>query len=183
MKKSKLLMIALPVTILLFCYAAYEYGYLAIQLEKIEMGEKRSQKERMLLRYLATISQRQHIQSALVFLRPLKKVNDEGIIKAQEPAKAADALNSILKEVFSQKGGVISREKPQEPQKTGALTVMVMEIDAVLPDAGALHEIVYAIETHPFLMVIKRMDVKISDKNNPRELSAKFEIAALYGGL
>ena len=181
-QNSKILMIVLPLTLILLGYAAYEYGYLGLQSAIQEAQDTRAQKEKMLYKYVAAISNKQHIIGTLTFLRPMKAANDQGILGEPDPVKAGQALNVAIKEVILRGGGQVVDEKGPSQVKSGVYKTMLADIEAVLPDARALNDIVYAIEAHRLHMVIRQMDVNVANQNNPRELAVKFKIAALGVG-
>lgn len=178
-KNSKILTIVLPLTAILVCYAAYEYGYVTLASSIMELRETREQKEKMLFKYVAAISKRQQIASTLHFLRPVKTNNDEGIIKEPLPTGAMKNLRSTLKEIITRNGGQMNGDKDTQPVKSGLYLIYETEVDTMLPDTRALNEIVYAIESHTKYMVIKNMDVRVTNPNFPRELAVKFKIAAI----
>jgi len=178
-KNSKILTIILPLTAILLCYAAYEYGYVALASRTLDLQETREQKEKMLFKYVAAISKRQQIASTLHFLRPVKTNDDEGIINEPLPAGAMENLRNTLKEIITQNGGQMNGDKGAQPVKSGIYLIYETEVDTMLPDTRALNEIVYAIESHTKYMVIKNMDVRITNPNSPRELAVKFKIAAI----
>lgn len=175
-------MIVLPLTLILLGYAAYDYGYLSLKTAFQEAQDTRQQKEKMLYKYAATISKKQQITTTLTFLRPMKAANDQGIINEPDPVKAGEALSASLKEIILQGGGQVIGEKGYEPVKSGTYRMMLTDMEAMLPDARALYEIVYAIEAHRLYMVVRELDVNVRNQNNPRELAVKFKIAALGVG-
>lgn len=172
-------MMVLPLTAILLCYAGYEYGYVTLASARMELQDAREQKEKMLFKYVAAISKKQQIASTLHFLRPVKATDDEGIINEPVPASAMENLRSTLKEIVTQGGGQVAGEKGAEPVKSGIYMIYEIEVDAMLPDTRALNEIVYAIESHTLYMVIKNLDVHVTNPNTPRELAVKFKIAAI----
>jgi hypothetical protein len=181
-QNSKILMIVLPLTLILLGYAAYDYGYPGLQSSIQEAQDFREQKEKMLYKYVAAISNKQHITSTLSFLRPMKAANDQGMIGEPDPLKASQTLSASLKEIIIQGGGQFVNEKGYQPVKSGTYKMILADIEAILPDARALNDIVYAIEAHRLYMVIREMDVNVTNPNNPRELAVKFKIAALGVG-
>ncbi|MFO7569223.1 MAG: GspMb/PilO family protein [Smithellaceae bacterium] len=183
LKNSKMLMFILPLTALLLCWAAYEHLYLNIRAKQENLEEVRFQKEKILQKYTTVIAHKQQISSALPFLRPIRAISAEGILKGSDPSKARESLESLIEEIVSGKDGAISDQKPVESTQTGPFTHIVSEVEADLPDAKSLQDIIYAIETHPVYMVIQHMDIQAKDKENPQALSVQLRIAALWGGL
>ncbi len=182
MGKSKLLIIILPLTIILLAWAGYEYGYLYLDSAVEQMREERDQKEKMLYKYTATISQRQHIVNTLTFLRPAKSTNDQGFIVTEDPAQAGEVLKGVIAEIVSKAGGQIVNDSLGEPVKTGSYWILQQEVELMLPDARALYEIVHGIEAHNLYLVVREMETDVLDQDNPRELTAKMKIEALGAG-
>ncbi len=178
-RNSKILKIVLPLIGLLLCYAAYEYGYVALTSAKMELQDTREQKEKMLFKYVAAISKKQQISSTLHFLRPVKAADDEGIINEPVPATAMESLRNTLKEIIIQGGGQIAAERTAEPVKSGIYRIYEIEIDAMLPDTRALNDIVHGIETHTLFMTVKQLNVWVTNPDNPRELAIKLKINAI----
>jgi len=178
-RNSKILIIALPLTLILLCYAAYEYGYTALMTKTAELQDTRELKEKMLFKYIAAISKKQQIASTLHFLRPVKVMNDEGFIKEPASAAAMERLRGTLKEIIVQGGGQITGDRSTEPVKSGIYMIYEIEVDSKLPDTRALNEIVYAIESHKLHMVIKNLDIRVTNPNAPREMVARIKVAAI----
>jgi len=179
MKKSKILTIILPLTAILLCYAAYEYGYVTIASKVVELREIREQKEKMIFKYVAAISKRQQIAGTLNFLRPVKTNYDDGMIHEPLPAGAVENLRNILREIITHCGGQMKGDTGAQPVKSGIYMIYEIEVDMALPDTKALNDIVYEIESNTLYMVIKHMDVRVTNPKSPGELSAKFKIAAI----
>lgn len=129
MGKSKLLIIILPLTIILLAWAGYEYGYLYLDSAVEQMREERDQKERMLYKYTATISQKQHIVNTLTFLRPAKSTNDQGFIITEDPDQAGEVLKGVIAEIVSKAGGQIVNDSLGEPVKSGSYWILQQDVD------------------------------------------------------
>lgn len=182
LQKSIILKIALPLTIVLLCYIAYEYGYVALSTKVTELKDDREQKEHMLYKYTVAVSKRQQIASTLNFLRPIKMNDDKGIIKSSQPNDALEHFNHTLREIIAKNGGQINGSNKALPQKKGKYVIYEMEIDTLLPDVRALSDIFYEIESNALYMIIKYVDVRVINPASPRELAAKFKIAAIGVG-
>ncbi|MDH5769161.1 MAG: type II secretion system protein M, partial [Nitrospirota bacterium] len=64
----------------------------------------------------------------------------------------------------------------------GKFKVINISIDAVIPDPGALSEVLYSIETRTPYLIVKELDIRIRNYRDPRELMLKLDVSALYGG-
>jgi hypothetical protein len=69
--------------------------------------------------------------------------------------------------------------KPPEGQKYQVLSV---SIDATFPDAAALSDILYSIETRTPYLVVKELDARVRNFKEPRELMVRIDVTGLYGG-
>jgi hypothetical protein len=62
------------------------------------------------------------------------------------------------------------------------IQVLSISIDATVPDAAALSDILYSIETRSPDLVIKELDVRVRNFREPRELLVKIDVIGLYEG-
>ena len=70
----------------------------------------------------------------------------------------------------------------EKPEVLGKFKLISVSIDAVLPDAKALADVLYAIETQTPYLVVKEIDARIRNINDPRDLMVRLKISALTTG-
>jgi hypothetical protein len=144
-RNSTILTVAVPVMVLLAAAALYEYGYLRVQEEVSSIREAAAVKSKTLEKYVTLIAQKPEIEKQLVALKDLRKAEDRKMIEGQTPSLAAASLQNAVKGLITGKSGTISSERVEKPEVLGKFKLISVSIDAVLPDAKALADVLYAI--------------------------------------
>ncbi|HEX2966113.1 MAG TPA: type II secretion system protein GspM [Syntrophorhabdaceae bacterium] len=181
-KKSKLIVIAIPVIIILAAVTAYQYGYEGIKQEKASVRAMQSTNEKMLEKYIALIAEKPELEKKLAGLKEMRKAEDTKVIEAQTLSIAAASLQETVKTMVTGRGGSITSERVEKPDDLGKMKVINVSIDAVLPDTRALSDLVFGIETHTPYLVIKEIDTRVRNFREPKELMVKLRVSALTGG-
>ncbi len=181
-RNSTILTVAVPVMVLLAAAALYEYGYLRVQEEVSSIREAAAVKSKTLEKYVTLIAQKPEIEKQLVALKDLRKAEDRKMIEGQTPSLAAASLQNAVKGLITGKSGTISSERVEKPEVLGKFKLISVSIDAVLPDAKALADVLYAIETQTPYLVVKEIDARIRNINDPRDLMVRLKISALTTG-
>ena len=181
-KRNRILGYAVPFIIVLVILVAYDYGYEKISTEMASIKETQLAKTKTLQKYMTIISEKPALESKLAALKEKRKADESKIIDAQTPSLAANTLEDTVKSMITGKGGSISSERVEKPEDLGKFKVVNVTMDVVLPDARALSDIIYNIETRTPYIVVKELDTRVRNFKEPRELMVKLRIAALTGG-
>jgi hypothetical protein len=181
-RRSKLLPIAVSLVILLLGAVVYQYGYLRVRGELKEMEDGASVKLKTLSRYMTLIAERSTLERNLTVLRELRKMESMKIIEGQTPPLAAATLQHTVKEVITSRGGSIASERVEKPENAGDFKMVTITIDAILPDTRALGDTLLAIETQTPYLVVRELDTRIRNFQNPKDLSIKLKVSVLTGG-
>lgn len=179
MKRNRIIFVGIPLIFILLCLVLYEYGYLRVQSEIAAIKEDQALKMKTLEKYSALISERPRLEKELVRLKETRKAEDSKLIEGQTLSLAAATLQDMVKGIIVGRGGSISSERVGKPEDRGKFKVISVSIDAVLPDARALSDILYSIETRTPYLVVKELDTRVRDYRNPRELMIKLDVSAL----
>ncbi|MEI6153093.1 MAG: type II secretion system protein GspM [Deltaproteobacteria bacterium] len=177
--KSRILIIALPFTIILLGLVIYEYGFLAIQAEQTATKDIYALKAKTLEKYLTLIAQKPQLEKRLDALKEIKKADDVKITEGQTVPLAAAALQNAIKGIISSRGGTISSERVEKPEDLGKFKIVSVTIDTAMPDTRSLSDALYAIETQTPFFVIKELDARIKNYREPRELQVKLKVSAI----
>ncbi len=178
-RNSRILTFAIPVVVVLGIAAFYEYGYLRVQEEVSATREAEAVKSKTLEKYVTLIAQKPEFEKQLASVKDQRKAEDRKIIEGQTPSLAAATLQNTVKSLITGKSGTISSERVEKPEALGKFNVVSVSIDAVLPDAKALSDVLYAIETQTPYLLVKELDTRIRNINDPRELTVRLKVAAL----
>lgn len=182
MKKTKTLIVSIPFMIILMGLLIYQYGYLRIRSELATIKEEQAIKTRTLEKYINLISEKPSLEKRLTSLKEARKADDSKLIEGQTLSLAAAQLQEIVKSTITGRGGTISSERVGKPEDRGKFKVISVSVDAVIPDARALSEILYSIETRTPYLVVKELDARVRNYRDPRELMVKLDVSALTGG-
>jgi hypothetical protein len=182
MKRSKTLIITIPLMVTLLGLVMYQFVYLRTQANVALIKEGQSIKTKTLEKYITLISEKPQLGEKLVLLKESRKADDSNLIEGQTPSLAAATLQDIVKNTVTDSGGTISSERVGKPEDLGKFKVISVSIDTVLPDSGALSDILYSLETRTPYLIVKELDIRIRDYRNPRELMVKLDVSAITGG-
>jgi len=181
-RKSNLLSIAIPLTVLLLGAVVYQYGYLGVRGEMTEMEDAASVKLKTLTRYMTLIADRPTLEKNLTALREVRKMENAKVIEGQTVPLAAAALQNTVNEVITSRGGSIASERVEKPENAGDFKMVTVTIDAVLPDARALADTLLALETQTPYLVVRELDTRIRNFRDPKDLTVKLKVSGLTGG-
>jgi hypothetical protein len=182
MKRSKTLIITIPLMVTLLGLVMYQFVYLRTQANVALIKEGQSIKTKTLEKYITLISEKPQLGEKLVSLKESRKADDSNLIEGQTPSLAAATLQDIVKNTVTGSGGTISSERVVKPEDLGKFKVISVSIDTVLPDSRALSDILYSLETRTPYLIVKELDIRIRDFRNPRELMVKLDVSAITGG-
>jgi hypothetical protein len=182
MKKSKTLIVSIPLMIILAAFLAYQYGYLRIQSDLATIQEEQAIKKKTLEKYIKLISEKPFLEKKLAAMKETRKADDLKLVEGQTPSLAAAQLQDMVKSVITGRSGTISSERVGKPEDFGKFKVISVSVDAVIPESRALSETLYSIETRTPFLVIKELDVRVRNFRDPRDLMVKLDVAALTGG-
>lgn len=182
MGKNSMLKFAVPVMALLLCLIVYQYGYLQVRTELATIKESQEIKARTLEKYISLIAEKPSLEKTLTALKETAKANESKLIEGQTLSLAAANLQDAVKGIITGKGGTISSERVGKPEDLGKFKIINISLDAVLPDARALSDVLYSIETRTPYLVVKEVDTRIRNYKDPRDLMVKIDVSAITAG-
>jgi len=182
-RKSKILVIAIPLMIVLLGAVVYQYGYQRVQTDLTVMEDTMSVKSKTLQKYVTLIAERPRLEQRLSALRETRKSDNSKMIEGQTPSLAAAALQNTIKGMITARGGTLSSERAEKSEDVGKFKMITITIDAVLPDTRALGDTLYAIETQTPYLVVRELDTRIRNYKEPRDLMVKLKVSGLTGGM
>ena len=210
MKNSKILYLAAPILVILLGLVVYQYGYLRIQENLSAMKEEESAKIKTLQKYMSIIAEGPELQKKLLALNEQRKGETAKLIQGDTFSLAAASLQEIIKGIITSRNGVISSERvgkeeelaatapgqPKEEPKGNKTSgpkkekkedkkrfkIINVSFDFTAPDTGALRDIIFFIETKTPSLVIKELDCRVRNFQQPRDLMVRLDVSALYGG-
>ncbi|HET6461866.1 MAG TPA: type II secretion system protein GspM [Syntrophales bacterium] len=181
-RKTKLLLIAIPLNVILLGAVIYQYGILNIREQMSFVDEMQASKMQTLQKYADAIAQKANLEKQVVSLKEKRKNEDTKIIVAQTPASAAASLQNLVKGIIAGRGGTINSERVERPEDLGKFKVINVVVDVVFPDIRALSDTLFAIETQTPYLVVKELDVRVRNYADPRDLLVKLKVSGLTGG-
>lgn len=179
MKKSKTLVIAIPLMVILSGVLLYQYIYVGIQTEVSSIKESRSIKTTTLEKYMALIAKKPELEKELASLKDERKAEDSKLVEGQTISLASAALQEMVKDAVTRSGGTISSERISKTEDLGKFKVISVSLDTVLPDTRALMDILYALETRTPYLTIKDVDIRVRNYRDPRDQMVKLDVSAL----
>ena len=179
--KNRMLIPLIPLMAALLAVVAYRYGYLAVRTEISSIREECAVKIKTFQKQMAMIAQKPAMQKKLDLLTEARKADNSKLFDGKTSSISTAALLETVKGIITGRGGTILSERAGKPGVLGKLTVIAASIDASLPDAKAIGDVLYSIETRTPYLVVKEIDIRVKALNEPRELSIKLDIIALSG--
>jgi hypothetical protein len=168
--------------VILLAFVGYQYGYVTIHSELAGIKEARAMKTKILEKYIALVAEKPYLEKKLASLTEERKADDSKLIEGQTLSLAAATLQETVKGLITSRGGTISSERVGKPEDLGKFKAISVTIDAVIPEARALSDILYSLETRTPYLVVKELDTRVRDFRNPRELMVKLDVSAMTAG-
>ncbi len=181
-RKSKILVIAIPLMTILLGTVIYQYGYLKVRTDLSVMEDTESVKLKTLGKYINLIADKPRIEEKLASMRETRKADSSKIIEGQTPSVAAATLQNSVKGMITARGGTISSDRVEKPEDAGKFKMITVTVDAVLPDTRALGDTLYAIETQTPYLAVRELDARIRNFKEPRDLMVRLKVSGLTGG-
>ncbi len=182
MNRKRSLLIALPILLILAGVVFYEYVYLGIVAEITSVKEMQTAKANSLQKYMAFVSKKPELEKTLVRLRETIKADEPKLISGETLSLAAASLQTTVKGMITSRNGTISSERVEKPEDDGKFKIVSVSIDAVLPDARALSDALYAMETQTPYLLVRELDARVKNFNQPRELMVRMKVSGLTRG-
>lgn len=180
-RKSKLLILSIPMIIIMAGYMIYEYGISNVYQRAAEIKEQHSLKMKTLEKYSALIAQKAALEKQIVELRQARKNEESNMIPAQTIAIASANLQNSVKGIITGRGGVINSERVEKTEEEGKFKIVSVSVDAIFPDIRALSDTLVTIETQTPYLVVREVDVRVRNYTDPKDLIVKLKVAALAG--
>lgn len=179
MKKSKTLVIAIPLMVILLGFVVYQYVYLGIRTEVASIKESQFVKTRTLEKYITFIAEKPQLEKQLASLKETRKAEDSKLVEGQTISLASAALQDMVKDIVTRSGGTISSQRTGKPEDLGKFKIITVSIDSILPDTRSLRDILYSLETQTPYLTIKDLDIRIRNFKDPREQVVKLDVSAI----
>ena len=182
MRKSKLLVLSIPLMTILFILVVYRYGYQEIHADVASLKAAEGSKANMLTKYMAIFAEKPGMEKQLAALKEERKADNSKLIEGRTPSIAAAALQETVTGMITAQGGSVSSQRVGKPETLGKFMLITVSMDITLPDVRALADILYAIETRTPYLVVKELDVRVSNFKDPKAVAAKLDVSALTTG-
>lgn len=180
-KKSKLLILSIPVIIILAGFLIYEYGILDVYRQLDELRERQATNMKILEKSVALLGRKPLLEKQIVDLKQARKNEEAKMMAGQTIAIASANLQNTVKGIVTAREGVVNSERVEKTEEIHKFKIITVAVDAVFPDIKTLSDTLTTIETQTPHLVVKEVDVRVRNYNNPRELIVKLKVAALAG--
>jgi hypothetical protein len=126
---KRLLIVAVPLLVVLACFAAYEYIYLEVMSDVTAVQDEQDMKMKTLTKYVNLIAQKTDFEKQLEEQREQDKGRASRFVSGDPISIASANLQGLVKGIVTARGGTITSErigKPEplekEPSETAATT-------------------------------------------------------------
>lgn len=120
MRKSRILVIAVPAIVLLVGMVLYEYAYLGVRAEIAAIKEQQEAKTRTLTKYIAVIAEKPELEKKLASLKEQAKADSIKFIDGEPVSLASANLQETVKGILTGRGATISSERIGKAEDFGA---------------------------------------------------------------
>jgi hypothetical protein len=182
MRRSEMLALSVPLLLVLIGLIIHEQLYVKVGEDLKRLREEKAMKTRTLNKYMALIAEQPQLDTRLAGLREQRKAADSKIVEGRTPSLGAAALQEMVKDIVLGRGGTISSERVEKPEDSESFKIITISMDTVLPDIGALSDLLYTLETRTPFLAVREVDARVRNFKEPRELMVKFRISALMAG-
>jgi hypothetical protein len=139
-----------------------------------DMAEKRLRSSRK------TVNRKEALEKALRQTASVRADNETKLIKGKTAPLAAASLQESVKSIILQTGGRISSERVAPTRALEPFQVITVSFDFILPNVGALRDILYAVESRTPFLTVPELTAQVRNVRNPGELTVKMNISALW---
>lgn len=173
-KENRLLLPGACIILVLFSVLTFRSGYSAHLLLNEEIKTKAE------LYGLSTqmLSESENISKQLVAAKRRVVELEEGLFKVTKPSLGAAKLQSVLQEMASKRGMMISSAKTLPFKVEGIYTVMPVEFRLKI-NPIQLKELLYDIQSASVLIGVKETRIKVSDIRKPDDLDVTLIVEGL----
>jgi len=177
--KSKILVVALPFTLILLGLVIYEYGFSKIRDERASIEEMKTFKTQSLKKYMAMVVQKPQLEKKLALLKEIREADNRKIVDGQTVALAAASLQNIVKGIITARGGTIYSDRVDKPGDYNSFKTISITVDMSMPDTRALGDTLYDLESQTPFLVMKEFDTRVKNYREPKELQVKLRLSAI----
>lgn len=183
MKNGNLLKILIPAVVILGALVLYQNVYVKSANRLADLRDRRAAAAEALKRYQKLVDEKPLFEKKLESMRGTRNDLEAGLFSGQSLSITSAALQDTVKTIIASGGGIVSSEKADKAEPLGKKFMIVSaSFDMTLPDTNALTNVLYQIETHKPVMVIKELSIQCMNIRDPKALSARLTVAALTGG-
>lgn len=175
-KKKVISIVAIGVLVVLL---VIDNMYSMLNEKKQEIEEIKEAKSNTLSKYKSAITRSKDLAKDKEEIEKKAKEISTYIIKAETDALAAAQMQTAIKQIIKAYGGNVRRMNVKKTEKMPPYQIVIIDVDASIPNITVLNDIVYDIEIKKPVLVMKNLDIKIVNYANPVVLSVNFDISGL----
>ncbi|MDA8087817.1 MAG: type II secretion system protein GspM [Nitrospiraceae bacterium] len=181
MRNTGLMKILAPAAVILAATVFYQDVYMKGADSLSDLKDRQAAAARTLGKYGRLISQAPLLEKRLATMRESRDAAEADLFGGQSLSIAGAALQETVKTIISGSGGVVSSEKIGRAKPMGKFMVITASFEMTLPDTNALTNVLYQLETHKPVLVVKELSVQCVDIRAPKALAAGLTVMALMG--
>jgi hypothetical protein len=182
MKGSRIALAVLLVATALLMLVVYKRGIELFGINaRVDMiRAKESERLRTIEKCNSLISKKQSLEKRLGLARQqFSEIESTKLIEGRTPSIAAAALQDVIKGIITGNGGTITSERAKKPEGFDRFDVVSVSFDAVVPNAAALHNVMFTVENYIPFMVIDDIDARVRNFKVPDELSVRLSVSSI----
>jgi hypothetical protein len=172
---------SISIIILLAGILFYQYVHLPFKSQISEINQIQEQKCRTLEKQMSLLARKGSFELERNSLIEMRKTVDTRLVQGATVAIAAEALKQAVKSIITGKGGSIVSENSEKAEDMGKFSIIGVSIEAAFLDIRAFAEALGTLDASADI-VVRDVDVRVRNVNEPNDLVARFRFAALTGG-
>lgn len=173
-REKKVLILGGIALFLILSYLFYDWftGY------RNNLQVERDSKKIQLSHLIGKITEKGEIEKRAAEAKTELREVEKRLIPGDKPAVGAAELQKILKDMASLSGIEIRSEKIINPVDLNVYTAVSVEVIFV-STVAKLRDLLYSIETSPFLLVIPDMKIRVTNVRNPTDIQVNLTVRGL----
>ncbi len=188
MRRGPLLKILATAALILAALVFYQDVYMKSADSLSDFKDRQAAAAKTLEKYKRLVSEKPLLEKKLEALREQRMAGETDLFEGQSLSISGAALQETVKTIISGGGGVVSSEKVGKAEKLGnaaggRFMVISASFEMTLPDTNALTNVLYQIEAHRPVLVVKELYVQSANIRDPKALTARLTVSALTDGL
>jgi hypothetical protein len=143
-----------------------------------DLRSRKDAKRLQLIHLIGKIAEKGETEKRITGVKTELEEVEKGLIPGDKPAVGAAELQKILKDTASSAGIEIRSERILNPIDINDYSIISVEV-AFVSTTARFRDLIYSIETSPFILVIPDMKIRVTNLRNPTDIQVNLTVRGL----